>query len=127
MAPRDTPRPRGRPAGRRKTRVTAATSSKSTRLRTPRLEAVLRAIDLLDEEELRYLPLALGDKLKALDRARAMALKQRIGARCDVLWPGEAELFDATLVGVDEDAGVAQVTMARDGPIWNVPPYTVRT
>jgi hypothetical protein len=100
---------------------------KNTRLWTPRLEAVLRAIELLSEEELRHLPLALGDKLKALDRARAMALKKHIGARCDVIWPGEAELFDATLVGVDEDAGVAHVTMSRDGPIWNVPPYTVRT
>jgi hypothetical protein len=87
---------------------------------------LLRAVEQLGDDEMRQLPLVLGKKLKALDQARAAELRDCIGARCDVIWPGEAEYFDATLVSVDEDVGVAQVSLSRHGPVWTVPPYAVR-
>ena len=93
---------------------------------TPRVAALLRAIEELNEEEMRELLAALGQKPRALDRVRAAALRNHIGARCNVTWPGEAELFDATLVGIDEESGLVLITMSRDGPVWSVPPYTVR-
>jgi len=93
---------------------------------TPRLEALLRAVEQLGDDEMRQLPLVLGNKLKALDHARAAELRDCIGARCDVIWPGEAEYFDATLVGVDKDAGLARISLSRNGPVWSVPPYAVR-
>lgn len=93
---------------------------------TARLQELLRAVEQLGDDEMRQLPLVLGDKLKALDQARAAELRDCIGARCDVIWPGEAEYFDATLVGVDEDAGLAQISLSRNGPVWSVPPYAVR-
>jgi hypothetical protein len=93
---------------------------------TARLQELLRAVEQLGDDEMRQLPLVLGDKLKALDQARAAELRDCIGARCDVIWPGEAEYFDATLIGVDEDAGLARISLSRNGPVWSVPPYAVR-
>lgn len=93
---------------------------------TPRVAALRRAIEELNEAEMRQLLAALGQKPRALDRVRAAALRSHIGARCNVIWPGEAELFDATLVGIDEESGLVLISMSRDGPVWSVPPYTVR-
>lgn len=93
---------------------------------SPPLQALLRAIENLDDNDMRCLPSALSEKQKALDRARAVRLKDHIGARCDVLWPGEKDLFDVTLVGVDVEAGLVQVSMSRSGPVWTAPPYAVR-
>jgi len=94
--------------------------------RTPRLDALVRAIEQLDDHEMRHLPLVLGDKLKTLDQHRAAELRDHVGARCDVIWPGEAEFFDATLVGVDEEGGLVHVSLSRAGTVWCVPPYAVR-
>ncbi len=94
--------------------------------RTPRLDVLLRAIEELDDHEMRHLPRLLGNKLRALDRLRATELREYIGARCDVIWPGEAEFFDVTLVSIDEQAALARVSLSRSGPEWSVPPYAVR-
>lgn len=94
--------------------------------RTPRLEALVQAIEQLDDDELRQLPLVLASKLKAMDQHRAAELRDHVGTRCDVIWPGEAEYFDATLVGIDVEAGLAQISLSRYGPVWSVPPYAVR-
>jgi len=91
-----------------------------------RLKRLLHDIDKLNDDEMRYLPMVLGDVLMTLDRTRAAELENHLGARCDVIWPDEKDLFDVTLTGVDLKSGLVRISMSRDGPTWSVPPYTVR-
>lgn len=90
-----------------------------------RLASLLAMIDELDDADMRLLPLLLGEKLTARERACAAMLQQYVGGRCSVLWPGEGELYDVTLIAVDVEKGLARVALRRDGPSLDVPPFTV--
>lgn len=74
-----------------------------------RLQALVRLLADLDEQEWRLLPLVLSEQILERERSRARALAARVGERCDVDWSGQAELWDVILAAVDVETGLVRV------------------
>lgn len=79
-----------------------------------------------NDDDMRPLPSALGNKLMKEDRTSARPLKGHDSAQCNVYWPEQADLLGVILVSVDDERGVVQVRTAPGTPVWSMPPYCVK-
>lgn len=92
---------------------------------TPRLAEMVRLLRQLDDDEFRLLPTVLSEHILERERQLARALQQKIGGRCDVIWPGQAELWDMVLIAVEEETGTARVQYSPAGRRLDIPASTV--
>jgi hypothetical protein len=91
----------------------------------PRLARLVALLGELTDDEMRRLPQVFGDAMFARERERARLLLPHVGERCDVIWPGQADLIDVLLVSVDAELGVARVTSGASRQGCDVPAYSV--
>ncbi len=92
---------------------------------SPRLMALIQLVHELTDDEMRVLPVVLGEALFAMERERVVVLRSHVGDRCDVIWPGQAEMFDVVLASVDIESAVAQIKRSGSGQGFDVPAYSV--
>lgn len=88
---------------------------------TPRLSELTRLLRETSDDEFRMLHLVLSEQILLRERQFAERLRKQIGRRCDVNWPGQAELWDVLLVDVDEEAGTACIQYSNAGKRLDVP------
>lgn len=92
---------------------------------TPRLVSLVHLVRELTDEEMRLFPAVLGEVLFAMERERAKALQSHVAEHCDVIWPGQAEMYDVLLASVDVESAVARVERSAGRQGIEVPVYSV--
>lgn len=90
-----------------------------------RLTSLVRLLHELDDDEVRLLPVILSEEILGMERRRAAFLQSHVGERCDVLWPGQAEIMDVVLASVDVESGTARVQSSAGKRGCDVPACAV--